>query len=312
MKMPQQRFTSDMKMADILDANPDVGVILLRLGIGFGFGEKSVREVCLAHGTDAGTFTMICNVCTFDGYRPSPAELSEGHVLDVVRYLRQSHTYYSEGALVRLEQSIRDLIVPCQEKLRNVIWTFFDGYRTELLKHFSYEEETVFPYIQKIVLGGEDASFSIDGYKENHEVVDEKLGDLRNLVMKTLPAECDAGQRFSLLSFLYFLQRDLGCHTRVENEVMVPMVRYIEKPQTFVRTSPAAGDISRELSDREKEILLSVASGMLNKEIADKYNISIHTVISHRKNITRKTGIKTVAGLTVYALLNGLLDAETV
>ena len=51
---------------------------------------------------------------------------------------------------------------------------------------------------------------------------------------------------------------------------------------------------------------------MLNKEIADQYNISIHTVISHRKNITRKIGIKTVAGLTVYALLNGLIDINTV
>ena len=63
-----------------------------------------------------------------------------------------------------------------------------------------------------------------------------------------------------------------------------------------------------ELSAREKEILVCVAKGMLNKEIADQFNISIYTVITHRKNITRKTGIKTVAGLTVYALLNNLID----
>ncbi|MBQ9184507.1 MAG: response regulator transcription factor [Bacteroidales bacterium] len=66
-----------------------------------------------------------------------------------------------------------------------------------------------------------------------------------------------------------------------------------------------------ELSAREKEILVSVAKGMLNKEIADQYNISIYTVITHRKNITRKTGIKTVAGLTVYALLNNLIDVNS-
>ena len=66
-----------------------------------------------------------------------------------------------------------------------------------------------------------------------------------------------------------------------------------------------------ELSAREKEILICVAKGMLNKEIADLYNISIYTVITHRKNITRKTGIKTVAGLTVYALLNNLIDINT-
>lgn len=68
---------------------------------------------------------------------------------------------------------------------------------------------------------------------------------------------------------------------------------------------------SQDLSVREKEILVCVAKGMLNKEIADLYNISIYTVITHRKNITRKTGIKTVAGLTVYALLNNLIDANS-
>ena len=67
-----------------------------------------------------------------------------------------------------------------------------------------------------------------------------------------------------------------------------------------------------DLSAREKEILVCVAKGMLNKEIADYYNISIYTVITHRKNITRKTGIKTVAGLTVYALLNNLIDYDSI
>lgn len=67
-----------------------------------------------------------------------------------------------------------------------------------------------------------------------------------------------------------------------------------------------------ELSAREKEILVCVAKGMLNKEIADKLCLSIYTVITHRKNITRKIGIKTVAGLTVYALLNGLIDMSSV
>lgn len=66
-----------------------------------------------------------------------------------------------------------------------------------------------------------------------------------------------------------------------------------------------------DLSLREKEILVCVAKGMLNKEIADYCNLSIHTVITHRKNITRKTGIKTVAGLTVYALLNNLIDPSS-
>ncbi|MBO7255530.1 MAG: response regulator transcription factor [Paludibacteraceae bacterium] len=63
-----------------------------------------------------------------------------------------------------------------------------------------------------------------------------------------------------------------------------------------------------ELTSRETDVLTLMVKGLLNKEIADKLNISIHTVITHRKNIVRKTGIKTVAGLTVYAMLNNLMD----
>jgi DNA-binding NarL/FixJ family response regulator len=65
-----------------------------------------------------------------------------------------------------------------------------------------------------------------------------------------------------------------------------------------------------ELSEREKEILTAVAKGLSNKEIADQHCISVHTVVSHRKNITRKTAIRTVAGLTLYAVFNNLISQE--
>ncbi|HDR53015.1 MAG TPA: response regulator transcription factor [Mariniphaga anaerophila] len=69
---------------------------------------------------------------------------------------------------------------------------------------------------------------------------------------------------------------------------------------------------SEELTAREKEVLKLVALGHSNKVIAEKLFISIHTVISHRKNITDKTGIKSISGLTVYAILNNLIDTETI
>ena len=72
--------------------------------------------------------------------------------------------------------------------------------------------------------------------------------------------------------------------------------------------SAKGGAESGELSERELEILVAVAKGMINKEIADLYNISIHTVMAHRKNISRKTGIKSVSGFVVYALLNNLIE----
>lgn len=67
---------------------------------------------------------------------------------------------------------------------------------------------------------------------------------------------------------------------------------------------------SHELSERERDVLVLVARGMTNKEIANNLNISPHTVMSHRKNIAHKTGIRSVAGLTVYAVLNKLIDSE--
>lgn len=89
--------------------------------------------------------------------------------------------------------------------------------------------------------------------------------------------------------------------------------RILRKVATAIESrQPDSASDGNELSSREKEILVCVAQGMLNKEIADKFNLSIYTVITHRKNITRKTGIKTVAGLTVYAILNGLIDINSV
>lgn len=73
------------------------------------------------------------------------------------------------------------------------------------------------------------------------------------------------------------------------------------------KTSPDKPE-SVELSNRETDVLVALAKGLTNKEISDKLFISIHTVITHRKNIIRKTGIKSVSGLTVYALLNNLVD----
>lgn len=65
------------------------------------------------------------------------------------------------------------------------------------------------------------------------------------------------------------------------------------------------------LTKREVSVLVLVAEGFMNKEIADKLNVSVYTVISHRKNITRKTGIKSVAGLTIYAMVNNLIDSKS-
>lgn len=84
--------------------------------------------------------------------------------------------------------------------------------------------------------------------------------------------------------------------------------------QQVIRTSKKINEDNESpmLSDREKEVLVCLSQGKKNNEIADALNISVHTVITHRKNIIKKTGIKSVAALTVYAILNNLIDEKDI
>jgi len=309
-------YSSDMKMADLIEANYHLLAVLQRLGIEGGFGEHTVREICEKNHLDPDTFLLICNVYSDREYSPSEDILRDGSIDDILRYLHQSHDYYLNNALVLIASSIEDLIKPCTDAQQKVIWKFFTDYKAELEKHFEYEEGEVIPYVQKLLLGKRTPGFSIDRFEENHSNIEEKLSDLKNLILKSMPSVCDDRLRVRLLNYIFSLGGDLDRHTHIEDDILVPMVRLLENPGRHSyssRDSSASGADDRdELSDREKEILVSVAQGLLNKEIADKHNISINTVITHRKNITRKTGIKTVAGLTVYAILNNLVDINTI
>ena len=305
-------FNTQTKLAQMLDRNPDLLDVLSRLGIGLGFGERTVSEVAQRHALDASTLCLICNVYTFEHYEPDPATLADGHITDVVRYLRESHRSYLTTQLVWLDGTLDKLIAPLGDKQKKVIRRFFEEYKAELEKHFAFEEDEVLPYIEDLIFGRPRPGFTISQFADNHSNIEEKLSDLNNLIMKSLPDSCDEALREQVLRFLYFLQRDLRCHTLVDDKVLTPMAWYIEHPHLVKRKAAEEAEERGELSEREKQILVSVAQGLLNKEIADKHNISIHTVITHRKHITAKTGIKTVAGLTAYALLNGLIDIDTV
>lgn len=75
---------------------------------------------------------------------------------------------------------------------------------------------------------------------------------------------------------------------------------------------PPPPTTGHELSAREIEVLVLITKGLINKEIADKLNIGLTTVITHRKNITEKLGIKSVSGLTIYAVMNGYVEADRI
>ena len=108
-------------------------------------------------------------------------------------------------------------------------------------------------------------------------------------------------------------------HALVEEEIFIPVIRRLEqkskqndvsvKISNMITQSPLSDEV---LSDREKDVIVDVAQGMTNKEIADHLCISTNTVITHRRNIARKLQIHSPAGLTIYAIVNNLVDISSV
>ena len=296
-----------MKMAELLNISASLPGVVTRMGMPFGFGDETVEEVCRRQDIDPETFLLICSVHAY-GSLPPKERIRKAELKDILKYLRRSHTYYMEVAMKELTEALVALTEPCDDRHKSIIRKFFTEYKEELFKHLEYEEETVFPQAEAALGHGRFAS---DDYGENHSHVEEKLEDLKNLIMKYMPPECGQQDIYRALSCIFTLQEDLSRHILVEDGILVPIVN--RRMHTSLESRfDVPGEKGEELSAREKEILVCVAKGMLNKEIADAENISIHTVITHRKNITRKTGIKTVAGLTVYALLNNLIDINTI
>ena len=292
-----------MKMADLMNRDFTLSGVLERVGLSFGFGDESVDEVCSRAGVNTDTFLLICNVYLSEGYSPSREVLENVDLRDVLRYLRLSHTYYEGTAVKSLSMALDTLMEPCGDTHKMIISRFFSDYTKELSKHFEFEETVVFPYVEAMLDHSEGDDFSIGQYEEHHSDVQEKLDDLKKLIMTYLPQECDQRLIHAALSEIFTLETDLHKHTIIEDSILIPAVNHLE--DIGEDDSAAPGD---KLSTREIEILAAVAQGLLNKEIAAKYNISIHTVITHRKNIARKTGIKTIAGLTAYAILNNLIE----
>lgn len=286
-----------MKMAELMDIDFKLLTVLTRMGIPFGFGDKTVEEVCRDNGVNPETFLLIAAVYVYTDYKPSREVLENADLPGIVAYLRCSHTYYMDVILPAMSASLERMVKPGDTRNLQIIKQFFNHYRDGLRQHFDYEEKQVFPFVKAALDHRKaDTPASGNGDDDGHLDVKEKLQDLKSLVMKYIPAQCDQQEAYRVLSYIYSLEEDFAKHTFIEEEILLP----------------GAGLEGDNLSAREKEILVCVAKGMLNKEIADLYNISIYTVITHRKNITRKTGIKSVAGLTVYAILNNLIDMNTI
>ena len=102
------------------------------------------------------------------------------------------------------------------------------------------------------------------------------------------------------------METDLRRHDRIRGRILRPVAEAEKSGRRAVPRTPEARE-NRSLTAREREVLILIAKGYSNKEIARRLYISFQTVLTHRKNITSKLGIRTVSGLTFYTIMNGLV-----
>lgn len=221
-------FSESMKLADLIGMNWKLLNVLSRLGIGLGFGENKISEVCERQGIDLMAFQLICSIYTYEDYVPSAEMLAGADPLTIVSYLHNSHSFYLDKEFVSLENNINAMLDSCDAKQKDIVAKFFANYKKQVVNHFAYEENTVFPYVRALVAGENRQGYSIEQFEENHSDIDGALSDLKNIIMKYLPDTCDTILRNEVLYRIFRLEDDLASHTVIEDMVLIPIVNRIE------------------------------------------------------------------------------------
>jgi regulator of cell morphogenesis and NO signaling len=223
-------YSSRMKMADLLASDMSLLSILQRLDIKLGFGEATVAEVCREYGISTDLFLIICNIYSFRDYTPQVETLTKDDIKSITTYLRASHRFYTSISFPQLHSNIHMLVKELDEVSRKLIDKFYDDYDNEVTSHFRYEEETVFPYIEKLTSGElqENSMYNITQFEHNHSNINEKLSDLSNIIIKYLSQETTSKLRFEILGLIHFISNDLQKHSNIEDKLLVPLVSKLE------------------------------------------------------------------------------------
>jgi regulator of cell morphogenesis and NO signaling len=230
-----------MKMVDVIHHDYRLIPVINRFGIEFGFGNHTVAEVCQSYNINTNFFLEI--ISSFSDVDFFPNTELQTYPFDVlIDYLRKTHKFYLDEKVPEIQAYIKEMLGKVSTKnVENVhlISNFFQGYTEELARHLNYEEQCVFPYVQmleEILEKGflaEDndeklKSYSIDLYERNHDSLEVKLGDLKNLLIKYLhPDTCKSICRRILIE-LYRLESDIENHTLLEERVLIPKVKELE------------------------------------------------------------------------------------
>lgn len=313
----QKMYEADDKMINLIADNYNLLESLGRFGINLGFGDKTVKEVCEDQGVDTYTFLAVVNY-SINGYKQMD-DSGRMSVPTLLHYLKASHEYYLDFQLPNIRKELLEALDE-NDNLARLIMKMYDSYAHEIRVHMKYEEQNVFPYVDKLLKGEPTGDDDIDTFSKHHTQITQRLRELKNIIIKYLPSDTQRNNK--LTAVLYDLYKNevwLGQHSEVEDYIFVPAIRNLEKIQkqndVSVKISKMISqnpDNNESLSDREKDVIVSLVQGMTNKEIADHLCISINTVITHRRNIARKLQIHSPAGLTIYAIVNNLVDISSV
>ena len=308
-------YRKENTMREILRDNSLLVKTVGRFGIAFGFGDHTVATICSDNGVDTSTFLTVCNLLS--GYPYDSSFISLHSLTD---YLKKAHAGFLDISLPRIRHHLIEAINHTTPNDVEILFMrFYDEYVGEVSRHMNYENNVVFPYVERLSKGESDGNFNINRYSENHDHAAAKLNELKDLFIYHY-SQTENPKLSETLFEIVMCEKDLISHFEVESKLFVPEVARLEgalRDRSDSESEPVEGEKSDKesegiISEREKEIIRCVASGKSNKEIAEELFISPHTVATHRRNINAKLGIHSSAGLTIYAIINNIIDATEI
>lgn len=313
----QKMYEASDKMISLIRDNYNLLQSLGSFGISLGFGDKTVKQVCDDQNVDTNTFLAVVNF-TINGYREMD-DVSRLSVPTLLQYLKASHNYFLGFQLPFIRKELVDALDE-NDNLARLILKLYDEYSRSVTLHMKYEEKTVFPYVESLLAGKPMTNYAIDMYSKHHGQESMKLRELKSIIIKYFPGDSLRNNQLSATLYdIYNNEEWLALHAEVEDKIFIPAIKYLEEKS---RQSDVSAKISSmigknqegadALGEREKDVIVALVQGMSNKEIAEHLCISVNTVITHRRNIARKLQIHSPAGLTIYAIVNNLIDISAV
>ncbi len=296
-------YAGQERMCDLIDRNYHLLQVIARFGISPGFGDKTVAEVCADYRVDVTTFLAVVQRIFDPGAELNIEQISVRTLTD---YLRNAHRYFLDFRLPAIRRKLIESVNCTQHDVAFAIMRYYDEYVAEVIKHLDYEEQTVFPYVEALLSGSRQNDYSIAVFRSQHDRIEEQLRELKNIIIKYYPSGT-SNELNDVLYDIYTCEQELRSHNDIENDLFVPAVERLASEQSITESEP-----QQELSTREKEIIVCVVKGLTNKEIAEELCISAHTVITHRRNIASKLQIHSTAGLTIYAIVNKLVELSDI